>query len=33
MVRQAIVKTVELSPEKIDDALIARAVKEASVRA
>jgi F-type H+-transporting ATPase subunit b len=30
MVRQAIVKTVELSPEKIDDALIAKAVKDAS---
>jgi F-type H+-transporting ATPase subunit b len=28
MVRMAIAKTVELSPEKIDDALIARAVKE-----
>ncbi len=30
MVRMAIAKTVELSPEKIDDALIARAVKEVS---
>ena len=30
LVRSAIAKTVELSPEKIDDALIARAVKEAS---
>jgi F-type H+-transporting ATPase subunit b len=29
MVRLAIAKTVELSPDKIDDALIARAVKEA----
>ena len=28
-VRRAIVKTVELSPEKIDDALIAKAVQEA----
>jgi F-type H+-transporting ATPase subunit b len=28
-VRRAIVKTVELSPEKIDDALIAKAVNEA----
>lgn len=28
MVRMAIAKTVELSPDKIDDALIARAVKE-----
>ena len=28
MVRMAIARTVELSPEKIDDALIARAVKE-----
>jgi F-type H+-transporting ATPase subunit b len=28
-VRRAIAKTVELAPEKIDDALIARAVKEA----
>ncbi|HVM77277.1 MAG TPA: ATP synthase F0 subunit B [Candidatus Paceibacterota bacterium] len=30
MVRMAIAKTVELSPDKIDDALIARAVKEVS---
>jgi F-type H+-transporting ATPase subunit b len=30
LVRRAIVRTVELSPEKIDDALIARAVKESS---
>jgi F-type H+-transporting ATPase subunit b len=30
MVKLAIAKTVELSPEKIDDALVARAVKEAS---
>lgn len=29
LVRRAIVRTVELSPEKIDDALIAQAVKEA----
>lgn len=29
LVRQAIVKTVELSPEKIDDALIAKAINEA----
>jgi F-type H+-transporting ATPase subunit b len=29
LVRQAIVKTVELSPSAIDDALISRAVKEA----
>ncbi len=29
LVRQAIVRTVELAPEAIDDALIARAVKEA----
>jgi F-type H+-transporting ATPase subunit b len=29
MVKRAIAKTVELSPEKIDDALIAKAVKEA----
>jgi F-type H+-transporting ATPase subunit b len=29
MVRAAIVKTVELAPEKIDDALIVKAVKEA----
>lgn len=29
LVRQAIVRTVELSPEKIDDALIAKAVQEA----
>lgn len=29
LVRRAIIKTVELSPEKIDDALIARAVTEA----
>jgi F-type H+-transporting ATPase subunit b len=29
LVRQAIVKTVELAPNAIDDALIARAVKEA----
>jgi hypothetical protein len=28
-VRRAIAKTVELSPDKIDDALIAKAVKEA----
>jgi len=32
MVRMAIARTVELSPEKIDDALIARAVKEVSQR-
>jgi F-type H+-transporting ATPase subunit b len=31
-VRSAIVKTVELSPEQIDDALIAKAVKEAAMR-
>lgn len=30
LVRAAIAKTVELSPEKIDDALIARAVKDVS---
>jgi F-type H+-transporting ATPase subunit b len=30
LVKRAIAKTVELSPEKIDDALIAKAVKEAS---
>jgi len=30
MVRMAIAKTVELSPEKIDDALITRAVKDVS---
>jgi len=30
MVRMAIAKTVELSPEKIDDALIAKAVKQVS---
>ena len=29
LVRRAIVKTVELSPEKIDDALIAKAINEA----
>jgi hypothetical protein len=29
LVRQAIAKTVELSPEKIDDALIAKAITEA----
>jgi F-type H+-transporting ATPase subunit b len=29
LVRQAIVKTVELSPEKIDDALIAKAIDQA----
>ena len=29
LVRQAIVKTVELSPEKIDDALIVKAINEA----
>lgn len=29
LVRRAIVRTVELSPEKIDDALIAKAVQEA----
>ena len=29
LVRRAIVKTVELSPEKIDDALVAKAVNEA----
>ena len=29
LVRQAIARTVELSPEKIDDALIAKAIKEA----
>jgi hypothetical protein len=29
LVRRAIVRTVELSPEKIDDALIAKAVAEA----
>ena len=29
LVRQAIVRTVELSPEKIDDALIAKAIAEA----
>ena len=29
LVRMAIVKTVEMAPEKIDDALIAKAVKEA----
>ncbi|HEX4103980.1 MAG TPA: hypothetical protein VHZ04_00675 [Candidatus Paceibacterota bacterium] len=28
-VRRAIIKTVELSPEKIDDALVAKAVREA----
>ena len=28
LVRQAIAKTVELSPEKIDDALIAKAIAE-----
>lgn len=33
MVKLAIAKTVGLSPEKIDDALVARAVKEASSRA
>src|SRR5262249_29539742 len=33
MVRAAIAKTVELSPEKIDDALIAKAVKEVSRKA
>ena len=33
LVRRAIAKTVELSPEKIDDALIEKAVKEASARA
>jgi F-type H+-transporting ATPase subunit b len=33
LVRQAIVRTVELSPEVIDDALIARAVKEAGTSA
>ena len=32
MVKTAIAKTVGLSPEKIDDALVARAVKEASTR-
>ena len=32
LVRRAIAKTVELSPEKIDDALIEKAVKEASAR-
>jgi len=31
LVRRAIAKTVELKPEQIDDALIARAVKEAKV--
>jgi hypothetical protein len=30
LVRAAIVRTVELSPEKIDDALIAKAVGEAA---
>ena len=30
MVKKVLVKTVELAPEKIDDALIARAVKEAA---
>ena len=30
LVRQAMIKTIELAPEKIDDALIAKAVKEAS---
>jgi F-type H+-transporting ATPase subunit b len=33
LVRAAIVRTVELSPEKIDDALIAKAVGEAAARA
>ena len=32
MVRMAIAKTVELAPENIDDALIARAVKEVAER-
>jgi hypothetical protein len=32
LVRQAIVKTVELAPGAIDDALIARAVKEAGAK-
>ena len=32
LVRQAIVKTVELSPSGIDDALIAKAVREAMVK-
>jgi len=32
-VRRAIVKTVEMAPENIDDALIARAVEEAKQRA
>lgn len=33
LVRQALVRTVELSPESVDDALIARAVKEAGAEA
>jgi F-type H+-transporting ATPase subunit b len=32
LVRQAIARTVELSPEKIDDALIAKAIAEAKVQ-
>jgi F-type H+-transporting ATPase subunit b len=33
LVRRAIARTVELSPDKIDDALIAKAVQEAKARA
>ncbi len=33
LVRRAIIRTVELSPEAVDDALIARAVKEAGTSA